>query len=307
MVRDSAGSPFDVLLVGVLALVSTGIYLRYSLYSGQTGVMLALACVFWLFCTRTNRHFLGGLVLSVAIAMKIYPALLVPFMLLRGDVRGVAGCATGLIVLFLAPAIWIGLPDLLTLHTDWIGYNLQRQDEWQTIRYSNQSLLSVLARLPFVSDGHQVYSDTNLAALYRMYPFIVVTAAIAVYGYIWIDQRRWRDTDLEQSRTLAHVSLLFIVMTLATPRAWPFNFAIELLPAMIIAAILLDGARPRWLPAVALLAVFAAICVPSPAFQGEWRLWAFVIQSKHFFAALLLAYAILAMWPLRGQRAPAKA
>ena len=298
-VRASIAPSTDRFLLALLALIPTGAYLRYNLYLGQVGTLVSLACVAWLYCWRSGRQGLGGLALALAIALKIYPALLLPFMLLRRDIRGLAGCCAGLAMLFLLPALWVGFSDLVPLHAEWIDFNLQKQDPAQTIRYSNQSILSFLARLPFISNGYELYSADNLKILMQWYPAIVVAIAAIAYGYIAIDQKRWRNAGSEQARTLAHVSLLFLLMTVVTPRAWPHNFAIELLPALMITAALLEGAKPKWLPPVALLGVLAAVAIPSPEPGGNWRLWAFLVMSKHLLAAVVLAIAVLATWPLR--------
>jgi len=73
----------DLLILGIIALVPTGDYLKANLHNGQVGTLLLLSCVSWLCLMLRGRSFLGGLVLSLAVALKLYPALLVPYLLLR--------------------------------------------------------------------------------------------------------------------------------------------------------------------------------------------------------------------------------
>ena len=71
-----------------VAMASAGTYLWADIHNGQVGTLLLLACLVWMTLTIAGRSFWGGIVLSTAIALKLYPALLVPYLILRRDVRG---------------------------------------------------------------------------------------------------------------------------------------------------------------------------------------------------------------------------
>jgi hypothetical protein len=146
----------------------------------------------------------------------------------------------------------------------------------------------VLARLPFICNGNQILqSPENLAKLTRIYPAIVVAATTAIYGFICFARRN----------PLRDVALLLIWMTLASPRAWTFNFAVEVLAALLLAAAILDR-RPRsWLAMVALLAAPAALIFPTNLirFSDHWTLAAYILQNKHFDAACIMIVALISI------------
>jgi hypothetical protein len=304
----------DLLLLGLIALIPTGDYLKANLHNGQVGTMLLLACVGWMSLMLTGRSFLGGLLLSLAIGLKLYPALLVPYLLLRKDWRGIAGVCVGVLILFCIPGFFVGFGHLIPLHQQWLKFCMSTQIASQTIRTGNQSLLGVLARLPMITNGRQgLVSADNLAKLIRIYPAIVLVLTAGVYAFLYRSTRRLH-TGLAASAAIAlaaeaaspvrasndrivvrDVSLLLLWMTLASPRAWTFNFAVEILPAMLLAGAILDR-RPRcWAAIIALLCVPIALGFPtnSLTFSDRWSLGAYALQNKHFDAALILAAALI--------------
>ena len=275
------------LWVGLLALAAVGTYLWADLHNGQVGTLLLLACLGWLALTLADRPILGGVALSLAVGLKIYPLLLAPYLLLRRRWwPGLIGLAIGLLVQFVTPALFVGPRGLLPLHREWLQFCLQTQVPMQTFRAGNQSLLGVLARTPPVSDGVHLFSPSHLDQLQHAYPAIVLAVTAALYVLLW--SRRTGDP-------VADVSLLLIWMTLASPRAWTFNFAAELPAAILLARAVVDQRR-RWpLAAVALLAAVWAITFPTNSLppQGGWSFGIQFLLDKHFVAAVLMATAVV--------------
>ena len=306
----------DLLLLGLIALIPTGDYLKANLHNGQVGTMLLLACVGWMTLMLAGWSFLGGLLLSLAIGLKLYPALLVPYLLLRKDWRGIAGVCVGMFILFSIPGFFVGFGDLLPLHQHWLKFCMSTQIASQTVRTGNQSLLGVLARLPMITNGRQgLLSPDNLAKLIHIYPVIVIALTAGVYAYLYASTRRL-PTGLAASAASAlatksaspaeachdqpvirDVALLLIWMTLASPRAWTFNFAIEILGAMLLAGVIVDRRGRYWIAIIALLCVPVALGFPtnSLTFSDRWSLGAYLVQNKHFDAAVILAVAICLM------------
>jgi hypothetical protein len=280
----------DRFWLAVLAVLPTGTYLWANLHNGQVGTLLLLACLIWLQLTFVGRSFFGGMVLSLAVALKLYPALLLPYLLLRRDWRGLGGVAAGLLLLMAAPALFVGVTRVLPLHAEWLKFCVTTQTADQTIRTGNQSLLGVLARLPFVSDGNQKqWSADHLATLMHLYPLIVLAITAVLYGWLFlVDRHRNPPSKLQ---VLRDVSLLLMWMTIASPRAWTFNFASELLAGFLVAAAIIDRRPMAWLGILAMVGVLIGQTFPTNNFHfgSQWQWWAFVMQNKHFDALLFLA------------------
>ena len=179
---------------GLIGCAASGTYLWSDLHNGQVGTLLLLACLGWLALTLAGWPVLGGVCLSLAVGLKLYPMLLAPYLLLRRQWwPGLIGLAIGLVLQFFVPAPFARPAGLLALHEEWLRFLMKTQVPWQTIRSANQSLLGVLARTPSVSDGWDLFSQARLDALQHVYPVIVVVLTLALYGGLFLRRRRrWR-------------------------------------------------------------------------------------------------------------------
>ncbi len=286
-----SGGLTDGFWVGVIACAAVGMYLWSDIHNGQVGTLLLLCCLGWLALTLAGWPIVGGMLLALAVGMKIYPLLLLPYLLLRRQWwPGLTGVAIGLAILFVTPALFVGSHGLLPLHREWLKFCVDTQLPMQTYRAGNESLLGVLARTPGVSDGVHLFSPDHLAALQHAYPAIVIVMTAGLYGLL--ASRRTRDP-------LADASLLLIWMTLASPRAWTFNLAAELPAAVLMAACVVG--RDRWWPlaAVALVAPIYAVSLPTNPpllpLPTHWTFGTQFLYDKHFVAAATLAVGVMVM------------
>jgi hypothetical protein len=272
----------DRFAVGCVALASAGTYLWADIHNGQVGTLLFLACLGWMTLHLAGRPFLGGLSLSFAVALKLYPALLVPYLVLRKDIRGLAGVAVGLAVLLISPALTVGPGRLVAVHREWLKFCVATQTDNQTVRVGNQSLLGVLGRLPWVTDSRERSDPAAVARLEKIYPFVVVIGTAPLYALVWFTRRR--------PPVVADVAILLLWMTLASPRCWTFNLCNEVLAATLLATRAIAGPGRTW-PIVGLAGVLIAIGFPVnnlPYPKHGWAAWAFFMQNHHFDAAVLL-------------------
>ena len=273
--------------------VATLSYFWNNVRVGQAGTLMVFFCLLWVLCLRRGRSFLSGLPLAAAIAVKLAPVVLVPYLILRRDWRAVAGLLVGGLILLAIPALWVGWEGAIRLHLEWIPHCQETQTFLQTCRRENQSILGALARLPAISNATTCYSLSRLDTLKRVYPALVLVLAGAIYGWIFwtLPRDRGRLTrKVESSRENLHVSLLFIFMTLAHPRGWSFNYVALILPCMLLTVEVfrrsLDWKKALW--TLTLLTVVCALpkCVNV---VGDWSWPRWVYQSKDIWAVLLVA------------------
>jgi Glycosyltransferase family 87 len=280
--------------VALLAAVPTAAYLWASVRVGQVGAVLLLGCLGWAGCRRRGRPFLGGLLLAAACALKLAPGLLVPYLALRRDGRGLAGVLVGGLTLFLVPMAWVGWEGTVRLHCEWVGHTSATHVPEQTFRPGNQSLLAQLARLPRVSDGHKLYSAENLTRLHRLYPLLVLSLAAGLFLWIARDGRGASLSAEEQRRREnLHLILLLILLTVAHPRAWRCNYVALLAPCVLLAEQVWRR-RPGAPVGLAALTVLALACAWPTGGVGEagcWSLGAWLLLGKHFWAAVAVAVA----------------
>jgi hypothetical protein len=258
---------------------------------GQVGVWLAVLCYGWAHCLRRGRQARAGMLLAAACFLKILPILLVPFMLIRRQWRGLAGFLAGSCALFLVPAPWLGLTETLQRHVEWKEHLQGTSVPFQTFRPANQSLLGMLARTPAISNGNCCYDEARLAALTRSYPFLLLGLAGLLYFGIWYRGRGVASTVRSENVVLC---LLFLLMTCGNPRGWHLNF-----PVMFLACLLAVQAawalQPGWpFALVGLIVLAAANVIPSPECEASAYPWTVpLLQGIHFWALVLMTGSLL--------------
>jgi hypothetical protein len=145
-----------------LAMVPQANFFWTNIRSGQAGIVVLACCLGWAVCRRRGKRFTGGMLLAAACAIKTFPVLLLPYLLVRRDFRGLAGVLAGSLVLFALPAARVGWKGTVLLHEQWPRHCLATQVEAQTFCPANQSVLGLLARLPSVSNGGDCNSGRRL-------------------------------------------------------------------------------------------------------------------------------------------------
>jgi hypothetical protein len=278
-------------LVG-LAVLPVSAYLWANLRSGQAGMIMVVSCLGWMWCRRQGRRFTGGLLLAVACSLKLAPGVLIPYLLLRRDLRGMVGVVAGAVALFLLPALWVGLEGTVRLHGEWVRHTMATQIPEQTCRRGNQSLLAQLARLPAISRGEVCVSHEQLALLERTYPFLVLALGSVLYCWAAGVSRdpRWAGADWQCENLVLAVLLIFL--TVAHPRAWRCNYVALLLPCMILGERLRRRFPGSWTGLAALALVALATVWPSAGAAADgWTLAGWLLLGKHFWAAVAVGAA----------------
>jgi hypothetical protein len=280
--------------ITLLALAPTAAYLWTNVRVGQVGALMLLCCLAWAVCRRRGRPFAGGLALAAACALKLAPGLLVVYLALRRELRGLAGVVVGGLALFLLPAVWAGAAGTVRLHGEWVRHTAATHVAAQTFRPGNQSLLAQLARLPAISDGHTLRSQDNLDVLYRLYPFLVAGLAAGLFLWVVRDARVTRalPSAAPWRRENLHLAVLLIFLTLAHPRAWRCNLVALLVPCLLLAEHVWRR-RAGFRVALAALGVVGLACVWPTTGVGAagWSPGAWLLLGKHFWGAVAAAGA----------------
>jgi hypothetical protein len=223
----------------LVALFACSCYNCGNLFQGQVALAMTLACLGWAACRRAGRNFTGGLLLAAACVLKLAPVVLLPYLVLRRDWRGLAGVAVGGVFVLLLPSPWVGFEGTVQIHRAWLDHLSATQVPFFNYRPGNQGLMGLLARLPWFSNGGFLYSSENLAALVKVFPLVVAGLGALLYaGIAWRTLRApaAENPDAAARRENGDVALLLIFLTLANPCAWRCNFAAFLLPCMMLAS-----------------------------------------------------------------------
>src|SRR5262249_44292257 len=139
-----------------------------DLTHGKVNLFILFLVVAGLYAFRRGRDFLAGLLLALAIACKVTPALFVPYFLWKRAWKTLAGCAAGL-VLFLGvvPAAFLGPARNAELLHGWVRQMITPfvvQGE-VTTEHNNQSLPGLVHRLLTHSPSFVTYIDDRWTPL----------------------------------------------------------------------------------------------------------------------------------------------
>lgn len=233
--------------------------LQQTLIQGQLNLLLAFLIVAAWRAGKAGNSFGAGICLGLATAIKIYPAYLFLYFLVRKEWRAVAGGIISLILITLFTAAVFGFEayrDYVTVAVPVVG-GASNTNNW-----GNSSLLAFWERL-FVQSTptiRPIVDSPTLLAITVWSSWISVTmlAVIAI----------WK-TRTEKFSEQAY-AITITAMLLMTPTTWHHYFIILLFPVGLLLALYPPQTGKRWI--VNLLIVALAI---SPRI-----IWAIVIHSQ---------------------------
>jgi hypothetical protein len=275
MVAD-AGRPFPAKAQALAVLLSLKPIID-DLQHGNVNLFILFLVVASLAAYHRRRDLLAGLVLGLAIACKVTPALFVPYFVWKRSWRALAGCALGL-ALFL----WPGFVPALRL--GW-GANQQQLASWYrdmvrpfviegkvTSEHNNQSLPGLVARLATHSPSFVTYPDNvwtparydNRLELSPAQGRWLVKGCMGLFALLLVWSCRTPTAPRGGWRLAAEFSLVLLGMLLFSERTWKHHCVTLTLP-------------------FAVLCYYLAVCRPGPALR------AYLIASLAVVVALLFS------------------
>ena len=132
-------------LLIIITIVALGKFYVHELMLGQVNLLFAMVVTCALLAMKTNREALAGLLVALAIVIKPYAVILVPWIIARRNRSAVLAVMGGMAIAIVLPAVMYGLGQTVALHHDW----------WRTVTDTtapnlmtadNVSLSSVYAR-----------------------------------------------------------------------------------------------------------------------------------------------------------------
>ncbi len=233
-----------------------------TLEHGQINLVLALALLLFWLTERAGRSVMAGALLAVAIALKTYPVLLLPLLVLVGRAR-VAGwtvaalaCLSGVAALVVPGEAWgHWLAEVVPTG----GYGRVPLGLFSPAAEWNQSLNGIFSRW-FMEAGEEAPRGVGRALTYGVATVLMLATAWGA----WRARRRTAGLDLTLAAGLPLTYLL-------APLSWEHHLA-YLWPGLVWMLLGREGRRRRWW----LLAVLSAVLAMGPlmakggAVLGVW-------------------------------------
>jgi alpha-1,2-mannosyltransferase len=258
----------------VLALLMSAMVwtlpIRDEFRYGQVGIFLAALCV--LDCMLPKTRWPRGMMIGLAIAVKLTPGVFVPYLWLTGRRRAAVVATLWFVGVTLASAI--AMPQASRIF--WTKAVFDNKRVGDNAGTPNQSLRSIFLRSLPGSLGTALW--------------LVAVVVVAIAGYRWA-----RDAAMsgDEVRGLAIVGLLAVLLS---PIGWIHHLA-GFIPLMI-GAVLGDGRDRRRIGYALVLTVFFALQLPwwglAVVNHGHrWHYWHFggrVLQDSFALGALFAVW-----------------
>jgi hypothetical protein len=247
---ESPGRPFPP-WAKVLAILLSLRPIMGDLTHGNVNLFILFLVVGGLYAFCHGRDLVAGVLLALAIACKVTPALFVPYFLWKRAWRTLTGCAAGLLLFFVVvPGCFLGLGRNLDLLGSWTDRMVIPYVVTGTVtsEHANQSLPGLAFRLttrsPSFLDEHGApLLYHNVATLDpRLVGWFLKGCMVAFAGVVvWAcrtpirERRGWR--------LAAEFSLVVLGMLLFSERTWKHHCVTLLLPFGVF-AYYLGACRP---------------------------------------------------------------
>ena len=224
------------LLVAIL-IVGLGKCYVEELVLGQINLLLTLIVMSMILALARGREVLAGLLIALAIIVKPYALIFVPWLAVRGRIRALLAMLGGGAASFLLLAAVYGLRGAVALHAQW----------WKTVRDTTAGTLLHPENISLAGMYAKWLGPTTAAA------WLATATALALLcaaGFVVLARRGVRQPDALEA------AVLIAVTPLVSPQGWDYVLVV-CTPAVAYLANYADSfpRAARWLIAVSIASI----------------------------------------------------
>jgi hypothetical protein len=225
--------------VGMLVavpIVGLGQYYARDLVLGQINLLLILVVISAMLALKAGREARAGWLVALAVMVKPYALILVPWLVARGRTQSVVTVAAGMAAAFLLPATMYGLAGSVALHVDW----------WRTVSATAAGTLTHPDNVSLAAMYTRWLGATTIA-----HAFAVVTAValLGVAGAVFLRRRSVPQPDGLEA------GLLIALTPLLSPQGW--NYVLVVCTPAVVCLVNHIDRLPRALRLLAGVAIVA--------------------------------------------------
>jgi len=191
------------LLATITVALMAKFYAR-ELVLGQVNAPFAAAVAGAMLAMRARREWLGAGLIVLAIVLKPYGVILVPWVVARRNWRSITGLAAGLSAMIWLPMVRYSPGETVALHAQW----------WATVRDSTAANLANPDNISWLAMVTRWFGDG--AADARTLWSIPLVALGVTLAWVW----RWRDR--VSFPEWLEASLLLLLIPVLSPQGWDY-------------------------------------------------------------------------------------
>lgn len=194
----------DWILVAATFIVMAKFY-GHELVLGQVNLLLVTSVLLAVHACLRGWPVVGGLLIALAIVVKPYAVIFMPWLVGRRDVRALAASLAGLAAVLVLPSLAYGVDGAIALHRDW----------WKTVTESTApNLLNA--------------DNVSVAAMYAKWMGPGRTAALLALGTACVLLAAAAAVVLLRTRVAApdglEAAMLLTLIPLLSPQGWDYVF-----------------------------------------------------------------------------------
>ena len=201
-------------LIGI-TFILLGKFYAHELELGQVNIAMAAVVVLALAEMRAGREFTAGLLIAVAVVLKPYAVLLVPWLVGRRRVPSLAGAFTGIAVALLLPVAFYGFDGNAHLLAEW----------WRTV---TQTTAPNLADVNNVSAASVFARSLGPGPTARALAAGLMLTLLAVAAVVFFSRRGVPVPEPLEA------GLLLTMMPILSPQGWDYVFLLSTLTTMLL-------------------------------------------------------------------------
>ena len=307
LVQDRDGAAFSIWALGAVLLLALRPFLG-DLSHGNVNLFILFLVMAALHGYRWNWDFSAGLVLALAVACKVTPALFLPYFLWKRAWKLLAGSLVGLLLFVLVvPGLFLGTARNTRLLHSWTEQMVRpfvASGQVLYTEHNNQSLPATVMRLTTASpsfsewDGERraPVSYHNVLDLDPATARWLVKGSFVLFGALLIGTCRTHRDAPERWRLSAEFSLVMLGMLLFSERTWKHHCVLLLLPYTVLIQRLASGEleknRCNGILGLVLLSIFLVASTSTGLLPDAVAKLA-QVYGAYVWANLLLAAALV--------------
>jgi hypothetical protein len=259
--------------LALLACVLASYYIQWDLRAANSNHLYLLLLLGSLLWARRDRPGWAGFLLAASVGLKLYSALLLPYLALRGRWRWLGATLAWLGLLFVVlPALRLGPSGAFALTQSWLERILQVGDPLVLPDYYKSLSRTLLVLLSSEGGaGRWNWVDWELGTV-RTLSVVILAGWLGMVTLYFVQSRRLRAHDRLGRLALCDLAVLALAPLPLSPTFQAHHAVVVLVPTMLLVQVASDGAqtfRRRWLAAGLLAASFSAVhLVPSWPYRG---------------------------------------
>ncbi len=214
----------------------------------SNNIQLMLAAVLLLSETwsweKNQKAFWGGVLVSVAAMIKVFPAFIAVYYFLVKPTKVKAGVVAGVLISLILPFIVFGIHDAQILYRGFFEHLFTYNNEENSF-VKNQDILclpSLIARL-FIDSGEKTASLINKGA-------ILLISGVFFLASIKASRDQW-----DRKTSLRYLALAWALMALLNPSTRPHYFIFYIPAFAVLLEVIREHTATLWVKAVTVLSV----------------------------------------------------